>query len=781
MGVALLKLFHKIMPNSSILFRWIASYIIILFSTLVISGFVYMESIKIIENFVDKALLDSLHQFRLYIDERLMDMERLSMEVSFDKKVKMIISKDSSLEPYERYSLLDIRDKLSSYKNANGFIDTVFIYFPKLGSVLNNDGLYDIDDWYKLNYSTSDLSYDKFLELYNSLYKNDYKVFSDLKRKNKPNKDIFIVRPLSSGYSNKPDAVFVLVVNDQAIIESMKKSVNASQSTFFTLDKNDNVLFSNNMDYINVNYSSLLGSSGKRTLNSTGKELMLSYVNSNIADWKYISIIPTTVFSKKLDYIKNLIIICVLISLIFGLWIAYLFSSKNYKSIGKIISLFTKNQNGTKVNLINEYEYIESSVRSVIDENEKIYATLDQQKNTLKNFFLTRLIKGNIDNEVTANNLCHYYKIPFKGYNFQTILFYIEEFSDTFLKNDFDKSSSEATLIIICDFIKNSLEDLEQNNINIFIVQADEAIACLIDSKNENLLLGSIDIKAIALKCKERCQNELGVFLSISISSVHNKVNMLKNAYNEALETLEYIHLIGSNEVTCYNQINKHNGMNSTLIHSSYEKYKNLLTMRDFEGAKAVFSEVFDAETIKYSSSLQLLKYKIFSFIDMMLDAMRHINIPNSSNVLDEMKIMGKLLKCKSIIELKTESEYLLDYLAKTLKESEDCQQEDLTTRIRDYVYNNYDNKNLSVAMIAENMNISASYLTRYFKKQTGITVIELIQQTRILKAKDLIENQNDLNISEIADKTGFYNSIALIRVFKKREGITPGKYKLKS
>lgn len=776
-----MKLFHKIMPNKSILFRWIASYIIILFSTLVISGFVYMESIKIIENFVDKALLDSLQQFRLYIDERLMDMERLSIEVGLDKKVKMVVSADSSLEPFERYSLLDIRDKLSSYKNANGFIDTVFIYFPKQGSVLNNDGLYDIDDWYKLNYSTSDLSYDKFLELYNSLYKNDYEVFSELKRKNKSNKDIFIVRPLSSGYSNNPDAIFVLLVNDQAIIESMKKSVNASQSDFFTLDENDNVLFSNKMDYINVNYSSLQGSSGKRTLNNNSKELVLSYVNSNIADWKYISVIPTAVFSKKLDYIKNLIIICILFSLFVGLWIAYLSASKNYKSIGKIINLFTKNPNGPKVTLKNEYEYIESSVRSVIDENEKIYATLNQQKNTLKNLFLTRLIKGKIDNEITANNLCHYYNIPFKGYNFQIILFHIEEFSDTFLKNDFDKSSSETTLNKICDFIKSNLEELGQNNFNNFIVQTDEAIACLIDSKDENLSLDKIGIITIAFKCKERCQNELGVFLSISISSMHTKINMLKNAYNEALETLEYIHLIGSNEVTCYNQLNKYNGINSTPIHSSYEKYRNLLTMRDFEGAKAVFSEVFDAEIIKCSSSLQLLKCKIFSFIDMMLEAMRHINIPYSSNVWDEIKITDKLLKCKSIIELKTESEYILDYLAKTLRESEACEQEDLTTRIRDYINNNYDNKNLSVAMIAENMNISASYLTRYLKKQTGLTVIELIQQTRISNAKELIEKQTDLNISEIADKTGFYNSIALIRVFKKLEGITPGKYKSKS
>lgn len=776
-----MKLFQNKMPSNSILFRWIASYIIILFSTLVISSIVYMESIKIIENFVDKASLDSLQQFRLYIDERLMDMERLSIEVSLDKKVKMVVSAGTPLDPFERYSLLDIRDKFSSYKNANGFIDTVFIYFPKLGSILNNDGLYDIDDWYKLNYSTNDLSYDKFLELYNSLYKNEYKVVSELKRKNKFNKDIFIVSPLSAGYSNTPDAIFVLVVNAQAIIESMKKSVYASQTAFFTLDRNNNVLFSRDIDYENINYSSLQGSSGKRTLSTNNEELVLSYINSNVADWKYISVIPTEVFGKKLQYIKNLISICILISLIVGLWIAYLSALKNYKPIGKIINLFTKNQNMIKLSFKNEYAYIENSVQSVIEENEKIYATLNQQKNTLKKFFLTRLIKGSLENEVTISNLCHYHNIPFKGCHFQTILFYIEDFSDTFLKNDYDKSSSETTINKICELIEHNLEDLTQNNFNTFIVQTDEAIACLIDCKYEDCSFDSIDIKAISLKCKTSSQNELGIFLSIAISSVHGNINMLRTAYNEALETLEYIHLIGSNDVTCYNQINKYNRMDSTLTRSSYEKFKKLLKTKDFEGAKTVFSEIFDVEIIKCSSSLQLLKCKIFSFIDMMLDATKHISVSYSSNILDDMEIADKLLNCKSIIELKTESEYILDYLAKILKECENCQQEDLTKKIRDYVNGNYDNKNLSVAMIAENMNISASYLTRYFKKQTGLTVIELIQQTRILRAKELIENQNDLIISEVADKTGFYNSIALIRVFKKLEGITPGRYKLKS
>ena len=73
---------------------------------------------------------------------------------------------------------------------------------------------------------------------------------------------------------------------------------------------------------------------------------------------------------------------------------------------------------------------------------------------------------------------------------------------------------------------------------------------------------------------------------------------------------------------------------------------------------------------------------------------------------------------------------------------------------------------------------MSASYLSRLFKKQEGENLLDHLHQVRISKIKELLSTPATLN--QIAEKTGYYNSLAMIRVFKRYEGETPGKYREK-
>lgn len=89
-----------------------------------------------------------------------------------------------------------------------------------------------------------------------------------------------------------------------------------------------------------------------------------------------------------------------------------------------------------------------------------------------------------------------------------------------------------------------------------------------------------------------------------------------------------------------------------------------------------------------------------------------------------------------------------------------------------------YTDCNLSLTMIAETLSLNPSYLSRYFKQQTGIGLLDYLQHYRLNAAKELIQNDPEILLKDIAEKTGFYNVAALIRVFKKMENMTPGQYK---
>lgn len=63
----------------------------------------------------------------------------------------------------------------------------------------------------------------------------------------------------------------------------------------------------------------------------------------------------------------------------------------------------------------------------------------------------------------------------------------------------------------------------------------------------------------------------------------------------------------------------------------------------------------------------------------------------------------------------------------------------------------------------------------------TSREILDTLQACKvgIQEAKYLIKTgRNTMNISDVSEKAGFTNVNTFIRIFKKYEGITPGKYK---
>lgn len=83
----------------------------------------------------------------------------------------------------------------------------------------------------------------------------------------------------------------------------------------------------------------------------------------------------------------------------------------------------------------------------------------------------------------------------------------------------------------------------------------------------------------------------------------------------------------------------------------------------------------------------------------------------------------------------------------------------------------------LSLAAVAQAVNMSASYFSEKFKEITGINFVAYVARTRIEKARNLLHNSN-LRISEIAFEAGFQSLSQFNRDFKRVTGKTPGKYR---
>ena len=93
------------------------------------------------------------------------------------------------------------------------------------------------------------------------------------------------------------------------------------------------------------------------------------------------------------------------------------------------------------------------------------------------------------------------------------------------------------------------------------------------------------------------------------------------------------------------------------------------------------------------------------------------------------------------------------------------------------FIQARYAQQDLSVAMVAEAMGVSPVAITRVFQRLLGMGTLDFIHHTRLQRAKQLLTG-GERSIREIAELTGYNNSVTFIRVFKKYEGVTPGQYR---
>ena len=99
--------------------------------------------------------------------------------------------------------------------------------------------------------------------------------------------------------------------------------------------------------------------------------------------------------------------------------------------------------------------------------------------------------------------------------------------------------------------------------------------------------------------------------------------------------------------------------------------------------------------------------------------------------------------------------------------------------KAKSYVKTCYNKSDLSLNQIADEMDMSVSYLSKLFKQEMGQMFSEYLIETRIKVAIELLLNGN-LRIYEIADKVGYSSQHYFCAAFKKVMGCSPSDYRAK-
>ena len=94
----------------------------------------------------------------------------------------------------------------------------------------------------------------------------------------------------------------------------------------------------------------------------------------------------------------------------------------------------------------------------------------------------------------------------------------------------------------------------------------------------------------------------------------------------------------------------------------------------------------------------------------------------------------------------------------------------------KEYIYSHIKER-ITIEDLSDEFGVSASYLSRLFKKETGVSVSAYIREQKMNIAKNLLRF-SDYSLIEIANRLSFSSQSHFIQQFRETVGMTPKKYR---
>ncbi len=762
--------------KNKVLVTWLLSYVLVLAIPLLVGSLLYVESSKIIEEEISQVQQASLDQLKSSLDSDLRDIKKISSALAVDSIVAKLSFKWDDFSPTDFYSMYTLQKSVRSLKVTNTTIDGIYIYFKRSGSILSHMQRLDSTTYGSDIMEDFQMSANDWIQMISAVSQETFQILSMEMPDGSLEKKVVYFHPVQLVSIKSIDAVIVMLI-DGSYLEDVLENSSGNNGTMIAMVDLNNDFLSSPLEsglpaFMKYEALAKRSESAKTWYNDEAFTIIQS--ESEISGWKLVSAIPTNIYMAKVEYIRLILIAYIMIGLVGGLSISVYMALRNYKPLRKLTQFASNDAAGGKRSEANEFKYIEQIMRTLLQEKNSLKDRLEIQKNALRENFIGRLVKGNVSNLNTIVESCRMHDIHPIGNWFVVLVFQIESMSEIYSDDD------PKDTLLVNFVIKTTAEELAAEKYCGFAAEVDGRICCVINFRDGSDTNVKGDIKEIADKSVDFLESNFGLTVTIAVSGVHANYPGLSLAYSEAMEVVEYNILVEDVEpVMLYDTLFHLSGASpdDSAIIRKENRISNLIVKRDFKQAADITDDILVNDIFKSAPSFQIVKYRVFGLLNTILNAIGQIRTSIDVDPFDDPEILQDLIASSSIKELREQIGDIFKVLIQNTPTDSLVESSEKFEKILAYVDQHYMEPDLSVSSISYQFDNNISYLSRMFKKEKGIGMLDYIHQLRIEKAKQLLSD-SEMSIREIAQAVGYSNDIAIIRAFKRYEGITPGKYR---
>lgn len=400
------------------------------------------------------------------------------------------------------------------------------------------------------------------------------------------------------------------------------------------------------------------------------------------------------------------------------------------------------------------YDIVDELCKGLIEKretqkkNDELYRLLNTSRYFLMSFFFNRAASGIIDYSLFGVSPAH---------NMMTTIV---------IRIESNERESIASYEIFDKIVKNIPDDISSipfycNNELVFI----------------NMPYGNLPEaeSRVFSYCEQISEfmDSYGCIYNIGIGNFTPNIDELHSSYESAIQALGYSGGLGDRNVIYIADIEPRSQL-SAYQTKLLDMYIKSLKNNDTKQIKRDIREIFDCMK-RSDMSLYNQQRRCLSLILAISDALYDLDC-SPTILFNNTDAWSLIKKTQSTEELRQFIENITDVVIAHIDEVQKQKTANIITKVKELVEKNYAD-DASLETVASQVYISPCYLSVIFKKETNITFKNYLIQTRINKAKELLET-TDMKIYEIAEKVGYTDTRYFSELFQRICGKTPSQYR---
>ncbi len=761
--------------NKNRLFFKILLYFFSLLIPIVIIGVIaYFNADHLIKKDVSEKLTDNLIASSKTIDIYLGMAQATNNNLLLSDTIQQNLRPYPLLTDEEKIKMPSIVRSIAGNRNTiSHFVDNIFLFIDDKRVYLS-DGIVDFD-----------VFFDKFYEF--DGYDKDFwrqqlsqsSLFELLKPTNVINANMNsnreVIPSITTQYLNGHLATMVTTISIPTIMTTLQNNSIFSTTKYVVLDKNNQtILQSSGLDKKVLNQVAASFPADKGSENAAiqiGQEPNWIAQTTSDYGWKYFSITPVDSFNQESSNIFSLIIWICISLIIIGIAFSFIFSVRLYNPIKNIRDILQKNEkveqwNG-ETNRSGELQKIGDSINQLVQQHMDANIKINTYSEEILEQFFKNLIKSF---RVGQANAVHQVlnKLDFHSGSYLCCCFMF------IFKEKFYHDILEADRLLILEKMKNVLSGIMKKYVNCYLLEYEPYLyVCVVNLKDEEdrrKLDQSLEmIKLTFAYDMTYCE------LIIGLGKKYEKIDDFSKSYSDAITAIDK--RTDSTKMVILDATDLVIDQNYYYSFLEQNKIVNGLKSGDMDALKMEVEEIIGLNKTRGVSYhyLGALLVELFHTGNRYLTEKR-LNVYDFLEADEYASLDDKELLPN---EFDGRLQLIFEFYEKIITETLDKPESKsgvVVSLITAYIEKHYE-KDLYLEVIANEIGLSAKYVSRMFKDATGTNISDYISLIRIAKAKELLAH-SDMKISDISNQIGIFSRTTFLRLFKKYEGVSPNEYR---